>query len=241
MPRRREARASATDPTPAGPGDPAARGRRTRGGEPPRAAARSSPPASTTRSPTSSPSTSTGRPSTRWSTSTGPSLPVTPPCSAPSCCRRSRCCTPAGSRTSTSSRRTSSCATAGRSSSTSAPRVGWAADSLRGGRSAPWATRLPRWRPANRCPQRWTCSGSAPCSPRRSPALPFTDGPRLPRSRLGQLTRRLLDDDPATRGSVGDVLMELAEACGARRPWPVWLDARARRAELSPAAVKMER
>jgi serine/threonine protein kinase len=57
--------------------------------------------------------------------------------------------------------------------------------------------------------------------------VPFIERPRLPRSRAGLLTRRLLADDPAQRGSVADVLFDLSAACGPRRPWPEWLDARA--------------
>ncbi len=56
--------------------------------------------------------------------------------------------------------------------------------------------------------------------------VPFPEQPRLPRSRLTPLVRRLLANDPADRGSTPDVLVGLAAACGAEPPWPRWLDAR---------------
>ncbi len=185
--------------------------------------------ASTTTSPTSSPSTSTGRPSTRSSTSTGPSHRVTPPCSARSCCRRSRCCTPGGLAHLDvkpenvvlrdgrpvlidfgSARRLGSRQPPGRPVGT----VGYAAPEMEACEPVSAAMDL---------------FGLGTVLAEAVTGIPFTEGPRLPRSRLGRLTRRLLDDDPATRGSVRDVLMELAQACGARRPWPPWLDARTAR------------
>ena len=54
--------------------------------------------------------------------------------------------------------------------------------------------------------------------------VPFPDGGRLPRSRLAQLVRRLLSEDPADRGTTPQILALLAAACGRSRPWPAWLD-----------------
>ena len=116
---------------------------------------------------------------------------------------------------------------------------GWAAGSLRDARSAPSGYAAPEMEACEPVSAAMDLFGLGTVLAEAVTGVPFTDGPRLPRSRLGQLTRRLLDDDPATRGSVSDVLMELARACGARRPWPAWLDARTApvRAGLIPERV----
>ena len=226
VPRRREARAPGPDPAPAGPRHPAARGRRARRAWPPRVAGPGLGPPRPRRPPRPHRVRRRADPRRGRRRARAHPIATTSRCSARSCCRRSLCCTAGGWRTSTSSRRTSSCATVGRSSSTSAPHAGWAAGSRRDGRSAPSATRRRRWRPASRCPRRWTCSGSARSSPRRSPASRSPTVRRSPAlgsagSRDGCSTTTRPREDPfatyswSSRGPAAPVA-----------PGPPWLDAR---------------
>jgi eukaryotic-like serine/threonine-protein kinase len=50
------------------------------------------------------------------------------------------------------------------------------------------------------------------------------EGAEIPPSPLAPLIRQLLSEQPAERGTTGDVLVALAEAAGEFRPWPAWLD-----------------
>ena len=66
--------------------------------------------------------------------------------------------------------------------------------------------------------------------------VPFTERPTLTRSRVTPLVRRLVADDPAHRGTTAGALEALADACGADRPWPEWLNPNAHRGfEVTPS------
>ena len=46
----------------------------------------------------------------------------------------------------------------------------------------------------------------------------------IPPSALAPVIRKLLAEQPAERGTTADALVALADAAGALRPWPDWLD-----------------
>ena len=55
--------------------------------------------------------------------------------------------------------------------------------------------------------------------------VPRAEGAEIPPSPLAPLIRQLRSEQPAERGTTGDVLVALAEAAGEPlRPWPAWLD-----------------
>jgi serine/threonine protein kinase len=54
--------------------------------------------------------------------------------------------------------------------------------------------------------------------------VPRAKGAEIPPSPLAPLIRQLRSEQPAERGTTGDVLVALANAAGQFRPWPAWLD-----------------
>ena len=225
VPGRREARPPRADAPPARARHPASRGRRPRRlGAPGAAPPRRAPPGP--RVPHVLTEYVDGPTLDELVDEEGPSDPATPPCSAPSSCPalgRSARSRPRPPRREARERR--------------APRRPTGPDRLRlltSGRQPPAAGPPRRHRRLRRSGDgglRAGLRGDGPLRARHRArrgdhGVPFPEGSRLPRSRLGPLVRRLLDDDPASRGSMPDVLVELAAACGARRPWPAWLDAR---------------
>jgi serine/threonine protein kinase len=49
-------------------------------------------------------------------------------------------------------------------------------------------------------------------------------GAEIPPSPLAPIIRQLRSEQPAERGTTGDILVALAAAAGEFRPWPAWLD-----------------
>ena len=68
---------------------------------------------------------------------------------------------------------------------------------------------------------------------------PFPDGVALPDTPLTGLVERLLSENPKDRGETADVLAELAECAGDRRPWPAWADGYGRRSTSSARSVRV--
>jgi hypothetical protein len=68
---------------------------------------------------------------------------------------------------------------------------------------------------------------------------PFPDGVPLPDTPLTGLVERLLSESPKDRGETADVLVELAECAGDRRPWPAWADDYGSRSTSSARSVRV--
>jgi serine/threonine protein kinase len=54
--------------------------------------------------------------------------------------------------------------------------------------------------------------------------VPYPEITGLPASPLASVVERLLADDPSSRGTVPQLLLDLADRCGPDRPWPAWAD-----------------
>jgi serine/threonine protein kinase len=54
--------------------------------------------------------------------------------------------------------------------------------------------------------------------------VPRAEGTEIPPSPLAPLIRQLRSEQPAERGTTGEILVALANAAGEFRPWPAWLD-----------------
>jgi serine/threonine protein kinase len=55
--------------------------------------------------------------------------------------------------------------------------------------------------------------------------VPRAEGAEIPPSPLAPLIQQLRSEQPAERGTTGDILIALAETAGELlRPWPAWLD-----------------